>query len=110
MLGIFSDKQAIYGAFKMAKIEDADVLYSTKTGMLTPLKMFKIISWIFTAMGAFLCITLIGIPVGVLFIGASWYVRVKIKKYKKNIEEIYQEYLNKINSGSEQPEDKTVTI
>lgn len=98
MGSIFSDQKAIYGALKSASRGDLDVLYTTKQAMLGTSNMFNIISWFLIVFGVFLCITIIGIPVGLMFFGGAWFIRSKNKKFKKGLNEAYITYESELKN------------
>jgi hypothetical protein len=96
MASIFSDQKAIYGALKAASKGDADVLYTTKQSMLATSGFINIISWGLIGFGAFMCITILGIPIGIIMFVGAWYIRKKNKQFKASLNTAYTSYENEL--------------
>ena len=96
MFFLFSDKQAVTGAFKATGSKDPDVLYTTKQAMIGPTKFIITLSWVMTAAAVLLSLTIIGAFVGIPMILACWYIRRKCKNYVSNVESAYAVYVNQV--------------
>lgn len=93
---IFSDEQTIYGSFraavKIAGADDDNMLHTVKNSLISTALPFHILRYMLMGLGGILCITLIGIPVGLLLIGIGVFFHVKYKAFLVKIEAAYTKY------------------
>lgn len=94
---IFSNEQAIYGAFKASGTKDPDVILTVKETMMSTAIFFKIIPYPLIGMGIILCLTLFGILIGIILIGLGIFLNRKYKSFQKKVDNAYQRYLNDTN-------------
>lgn len=62
------NRQMILGELKMSGSTDPDVLYSVKSKLVSPSKGATWYSIALIVVGLFLCITIIGLPIGVMLL------------------------------------------
>lgn len=89
---IFSGPRDVIGTLKAVNSKDPDILHASMSPVEMQARFARIAGLLFMIMGALVCLTIIGIPVGLLFIAGGWFLRRKVKQQQEKIKAAYEQF------------------
>lgn len=96
---LFSGPRDVVGTLKAVNSKDPDILHASMSPAEYQARFARIIGLVFMVMGGLVCLTIIGIPVGLVFLAGGWFLRRKVKQQQVVIQAAYHKYCQEHGVG-----------
>lgn len=96
---IFSGPRDVIGTLKAMNSKDPDILHTSISTAEMQARFARIIGLAFMIMGGLACLTIIGIPIGLVFLVGGWFLRRKVNQQTTSIHATYAKFCEEQGIG-----------